>query len=219
MTIYFVMKKMRYFLSQEDLIVHIIGSSEIDEKSVDMWQILLHLIPSLKSLTITLVGRNLKESKSCNATYFVHHSNAMRKYKCFVKNHLSMSYHDYRRVKGFQKPSSVVGFNAVLLDYSNADENFPYNMVTCMELQKPLPRQNCPYILTFDTLYVSTLKEKLDKTEHIFYEQNPFASLRPYRDMNPNRICWSCKSVILFNKIDSYSVFVTLRNRCGLMLL
>lgn len=214
LTLYFTMEKLNYVPSSNNILIHIIAESYRDIRSLESWQILLRLMPSLpQSLIIVAIGPAIKHDDHRVIRY---HDQSSNKPKMLMLNTSAMSYQTYVRTGNLQKPDFIIGFHASICNYNYAPNLFKETTISWVPLIPALVEQNCPCILTFGKQDVKNEFMRIERTKHVYWGENPFKSERPYREFRTERVCYRNEYLIIFENLTSASIFVT-NNSCCLL--
>ncbi|EFN82505.1 hypothetical protein EAI_00210 [Harpegnathos saltator] len=178
LTVHYGMKeaKLLHFLETESTyIIHVIGANSEDTYGLPAWEMLLHLLPNIKTLIIMFIGPDLQNELGMHELC-LRCSNNKRKliFEC-----CSMYYHDYVAKGIYEQPNLIVGFNT-LLSY----------ILTWSKSIKAIQTLNCRLLLTARD--VSMMEDEIDEIKVIldtainpvFWGSNKFKSLRPHRYFN-----------------------------------
>lgn len=184
------------------LVIHVIGADNTNIVGWQTWEVLFHLIESLKDLSIIMIGPELGkemgystiEQQTCNMC-----RNKNLSFECH-----DVFYEDYVQSPLYKKPDLTVAFNARFYEYTCG---FLQHTDIWMRTIQAIANQNCPFILTSLSRYASgrnlnelhyelkTLMPKLDL-------ENPYASLKPHRVPSNNKKFGYSNSII-----SIYTVF------------
>ncbi|XP_043460912.1 uncharacterized protein LOC122497706 isoform X1 [Leptopilina heterotoma] len=193
LTVLYALQKIRYS-NEETMIIHVIGANNYEEVSQSSWEVLFHWLPDLVTLRIILIGpecskvnyeTSLPLCKSCTKN----------SRKLFLESY-PLLYKDYWKSEKFTKPNIVVSFNASLKVYN-----------TWIESLKLLTKVDCPFILTtysvpeIDTDHEIMLEVFGHPARYTFRLKNPFASLRPYRDVVNTNVFFRNTGVMIYTKL------------------
>lgn len=203
LTFLYAMQKLRYLLNGNSFVVHIIAANMIDIDSIELWEILLHWLPCITTVQIFLIGPELSiDSVSVNLCKDCQYDN-----KQLLIQICSMLYENYTNDDSYVKPDFIVGYNAGIHECEDfRSENYSWRQ--SLEI---VAEQNCPLILTS---YTSTEAEKEqirlnevlnNHVKYTYFEQNPFSSLRPYRDFENEGIYYQNQYIIIYENLNSYS--------------
>lgn len=177
--------------------IHIIvaHSSKItNKKSVKAWELLFHLIPEMRTLTIVFIGPSLEFAYSNFECCFI----CKRNNKKLSAAYIPMSYYDYSQAPlGYEAPTIIVGFETELKEYKW------WNSI------KSIQTQNVPLLLCSS----SEQKAKNDKVviqnilrkpiTPIFDAANYFAGVAPYRDLMTGYICKRNQHLIIYKDLQN----------------
>jgi len=176
LTLFYAMQVLDY-LERKELVIHVVTAGNFEELTLQMWEILLHLVPKTVSLTIITIGTEL-EHKSYSLSICDNCLSRGKKISLEFHNEL---YEDYVRNPSFIKPDIAVAFHADI-------QSKPYFAQLTKRSIKMLAKQNCPVLLTNHTQEkfgksINGIKTilKTSETDRVYSGKNPFASLNPYR--------------------------------------
>ncbi|XP_033209346.1 uncharacterized protein LOC117168088 [Belonocnema kinseyi] len=191
LTLLYAMEKIR-FRSQESMTIHVVGANNFEEVGQQAWEVLMHWLPNLIFLRVILIGpecatvnTQVTICKICNA----------KEKKLYVESY-GLLYKDYFEGRIFTKPDIVVGFNAGLRIYN-----------TWTDSLLMLTRVKCPFILTtfweeeIDIDHEIMLKTFGHFARYTYREKNPFASLRPYRDVVNIKVFSRNCGILIYTKL------------------
>lgn len=169
------------FTIKDDLCVHVVGSGLLETASLKSWEAIPHIFKQVKKLSIFFIGpestRNDDElCESCNDII---------EFK-FIDD----LYHNFVKSNEYKKPDVICAFNCGFHEYENSDSD------TWSE-SLPLLIGNSPLIITSFTedeadRDLAKLLKINDKLK-IKKSENPFSSLRPYRDLENMGIYYNNK--------------------------
>ncbi|XP_014223967.1 uncharacterized protein LOC106650470 [Trichogramma pretiosum] len=180
------------------LTVHVIGANMLEYDGVEIWETLLHWLPSLTILNIILIGPELDsniEKVQCNICDCC----IEKGMKLYLETH-GLLYKEYVFSDQYSKPNIIVGYNIGIHECENI--NSP------ADLWSPsiqiIPEQRCPFVLTSYTMD-EALKEHnrmcdifKRKITPLSCERNKFSSLRPHRDYETEGVYYQNQYVIIY---------------------
>lgn len=121
------------YLLDGDVCIHIVGANFMDEKSAQVWEILLHRFRLLKNLTIVMIGPEVYvQSEKLDICGKCKYFKQSFSYECHP-----VLYHNYLTSTSYKPPTVIVGFQAEL-----NDEKTWVKSILAFRIQ------NCPLILT-----------------------------------------------------------------------
>lgn len=202
LTLLFAMKQLNLHLIDGNLVVHVIASRLCDITDfISWWEVVLHEMPLLMSITIISIGPNLKSIKSKNETLC---DDCIKMKKKIVYEYYPMFYRVYVRTEDFKKPDVIVGFNVHYYKFYNKNKLSKEWMASARALMK----QNCPYILTLLMLLPDTMKKRANTANCIFAGNNPFMSLRPHRCVFSDNLCYNNHYLMIYKNIKYNSLLL-----------
>ncbi|XP_014475077.1 PREDICTED: uncharacterized protein LOC106744659 [Dinoponera quadriceps] len=178
--------------------VHIINSYHVDRIYFQTWELLLHLLPHIKILTIVMVEPGIEYIKrKCKTCIHCFLDSRELHFECY-----SMFYEIYASDSMYKKPNVIVAFE---VNKGN------YNVVS-VNLIRAIRARTCPLFLTVMSSKISHYVKKKMKEDmsplvvpvHNF--SNRFSSRRPYRDMsyqNGLHVAYRNKYVIICAALKS----------------
>lgn len=179
------MRLLNYVPKRECLVIHVVGANSSEEVTLIAWEVLLHLIRTLSSLVIIMIGPELTLKSYplylCN--------NCMSREKNTSLRFHNVLYEDYVNNPLFVKPDVVIGFNVGF----HAEELNSTAETWARSIQV-LAKQNCPFVFTCYTR--QELEDDIDrintilarKVDCLYSGKNPFAGLRPYRMLGREKV-------------------------------
>lgn len=198
LTLFHAMRILNYVPKHESLVIHVIAASFIEEVTVVAWEVLLHLISTVKSLVVIMIGPELKYK-----TYPLHIcNNCMKQEKEFLLEFHNVLYENYMYSPSFVKPDLVIGFNAGI-----QQQELPSPADTWAPSIQVLAKQDCPFILTCymqeeTEMEIDRINTILDRKVEYFYSgKNPFAGLRPYRVLSPEHLFYQNHYLIIYKSL------------------
>lgn len=200
LTFLYAIQKLQYFLKDNNIIIHIIAANMIDINGIELWEILLHWLPYTTMAKIILIGPELSiGSISMNLCKNCQYNN-----KRLSIQICDTLYESYANSNSYMKPNFIIGYNAGIHEY----EDFKSENYTWKQSLKIIAEQNCPLILTSYTL-TEAEKEQIRLNEILnnyikctYFEQNPFSSLRPYRDFETEGIYYQNQYIIIYKNLN-----------------
>ncbi|XP_054011724.1 uncharacterized protein LOC128894191 [Hylaeus anthracinus] len=196
LTFLYATQKLQYFFKEENIIIHIIAANAIEIDGIELWEILLHWLPNTTMISIVLIGPELSPGsipinlcKNCRYNG--------RQLAIEMQN---MLYENYTTGNSYVKPNFIIGYNAGIHEC----ENFKSEMDTWTYTLRMITKQNCPLILTSYTLSEAEkeqirLEAILDRdVKCTYFEQNPYSSLRPYRDFESEGVYYQNQYIIIY---------------------
>ncbi|XP_012280266.1 uncharacterized protein LOC105699679 [Orussus abietinus] len=187
------------FSAKAEITIHVIGANMIEVDGLEVWEILLHWLPSLMVLTIVLIGPELIWD---SVTPNVCDCCAVEDMKIHVES-CNMLYEDYVSSQWFEKPDFIIGYNTGIHEC----EDFTSSKDTWVASLRLLAEQNCPVVLTSYTLDESHKEhERLqavlgESIVHTLCQFNPFSSLRPYRDYETEGVYYQNQFITIYKKL------------------
>lgn len=167
-----------HLFEKDDLTIHVIAASAVDQKGVSAWEMFLHFVGEIKRLTIIMTGPELTfnhcEYDTCSTCKKY---NKIFNYKCYP-----MLYHNYVASPEYKKPDVIIGFQAHLYSKSLFDK------LMWDESILALKKQDCPLFLTTYNITGATKEQiKIQQVLHkniipSFTIKNIYKGCRPYRN-------------------------------------
>ncbi|XP_076165919.1 uncharacterized protein LOC143145941 [Ptiloglossa arizonensis] len=116
-----------------------------------------------------------------------------------------MLYENYVDSDSYIKPNFIIGYNVGIHEC----ENFESENYTWTRSLQMITKQNCPLILTSYTLPEAEkeqirLETILDRdVKCTYFEQNPYSSLRPYRDFETGEVYYQNQYIIIYQNFGA----------------
>jgi splicing suppressor protein 51 len=201
LTLLYAVEKLEFSVHSV-LTIHIIGANVIELDGVEIWEILLHWLPSLTRLNIVLISPEMNE-KSNKLNYNICDNCKKKGMKFYMETH-GMLYKQYVSSNYFVKPDIIVGYNVGI----HENEAGNSKLDTWFESIKILPEQNCPLVLTSYTDKEAQKDHKricdiLEKNVTVLYcDENPFSSLRPHRDYETEELYYQNHYLIIYQNLN-----------------
>lgn len=181
LTVFKALKKLSQFQSMSTLVLHVQGfeNEYVDAK---MWEILFHLIPSLKNLRIIFLGHEKFKKLDCKLC------NKCRESKKKLSIQVSDLLHvEYVESDNYEEPGLAFLANSETPSESEMQQRFWKQMLITWGTV------SCPLVISTNTEdYLKTFRENLDSTFNeilYFYDgRNDFAPLRPHRFWETERV-------------------------------
>lgn len=196
LSLLYALEKLRHSIGQ-NMTIHVIGSNNYEEVSCASWEVLLHWLPHLISLKIILIGPECSKS---NQQISVCKFCSARSSRLYIESH-ELLYKDYWESEFFIKPDIIVAFNASLAMYT-----------TWIDSLRMLTKVNCPFILTtcceseIDFDHEIMLQIFGHAARYTFRHLNPFASLRPYRDVVNTNVFFRNTGIMMYTKLGQKAI-------------
>lgn len=196
LTVIYALEKIRH-PNEQIMTIHVIGANNYEEVSQSSWEVLFHWLPNLISLKIVLIG---PECSNVNNQIQLCKICVGNSRKLFVESH-GLLYNDYWMTDSFTKPNVIVAFNASLKMYN-----------TWIESLQLLAKVNCPFILTtyskieIDSDHEIMLQIFGHVARYTFRGKNPFASLRPYRDVVNTNVFFRNTGIMIYTKLGQKAI-------------
>ncbi|XP_015514701.1 uncharacterized protein LOC107220561 [Neodiprion lecontei] len=208
LTVLYAIERLKFKI-ESAINIHVIGANMVEVDGLDIWEILLHWLPSLTTLTIVLIGPELMwgsvKPNVCN--YCI--SKGM-----WVHIELrNMLYQDYVTSQWYEKPDFLIGYNMGIhecLELGSVKDTW----TPCI---KTLAEQNCPLVLTSYTLSEAIEEHKKlriilgDTVTDLCCEINPFSSLRPHRDFETEGVFYQNQFITIYHDLCPASIFNDLK--------
>ncbi|KAJ8675828.1 hypothetical protein QAD02_011614 [Eretmocerus hayati] len=188
--------------SGSTMTIHVIGANAIELDGVEVWEILLHWLPTLTSLHIIMIGPELdsddkkKECRVCECC-------ADKKNKLYLEK-VNTLYREYTSSKRYKKPNIIVGYNLGLHECENIDS--PDDLWA--QSIRILPEQECPFVFTSYTLEEAQKEHRrvcdiLGKNiSYLCCEKNKFSSMRPHRDYETEGIFYQNQFITIYRSLS-----------------
>ncbi|KAK2576394.1 hypothetical protein KPH14_005738 [Odynerus spinipes] len=199
LTLLFALEKLQGY-ENSDMIVHVIGANMMEVDGFEIWEIVLHWLPYLKSLKIVLIGPELSWGTLiqdvCNY--------CLQKGKNFSIDICGALYAEYECSKQFIKPNVIIGFNTGIHECIDIDSKTD----TWAASIRIIAKQNCPLILTSYTFHETQQEQERLKTilrrnipcKYSF--KNPYSSLRPHRDYETEGVYYQNGYVLIYSHLN-----------------
>ncbi|CAK9813810.1 hypothetical protein ANTQUA_LOCUS7775 [Anthophora quadrimaculata] len=201
LTFLYAIQKLEYILKDDSIIVHIVAANMIDIDGIELWEILLHWIPSVITVKMILIGPELS-SGSLTMNLCKHCQSNNKKFSIQTYN---MLYEDYSREISYVKPNFIIGYNAGIHECEDIESNND----TWRQSLRTVAEQNCPFVLTSYTL-AEAEKEQIRLNEILgnrvkcaYFEWNPYSSLRPYRDFETEGVYYQNQYIIIYKNLQT----------------
>lgn len=208
LTVLYAIERLEFGV-ESNMTIHVIGANMIEVDGLDVWEILLHWLPSLNMLTIVLIGPELVwgSIKPSVCDY------------CTTKGmtvHVelrNMLYQDYVTSQWYEKPDFLIGYNTGIHEYvelGSAKDTWTPSIRTVAE-------QNCPLVLTSYTLNEAIEQHKRlciileEAATDLCCIKNPFSSLRPHRDFESEEVFYQNQFITIYHELCSTSIFSDLK--------
>ena len=201
LTLLHAMERLEYSTGSE-MTIHIIGANMIELDGVEIWETLLHWLPSLSTLNIVLVGPEL-ESNNEKVEGSICDCCNDKNMKLNLETH-GLLYKEYINSDSFIKPDIIAGYNLGIHECENVDSDND----SWSQSVRILPEQKCPFILTSYTAEEAQKEHKRlcdilnKKVSYLYSEKNPFSSLRPHRDYETEGVYYQNQYVIIYRDLD-----------------
>lgn len=198
LTLLRALEKLEYKVDKE-MTIHVIGANFLDLDGVEIWEILLHWLPSLTTLNLILIGpelnNNSKKKIICNVCQCCDEKNMKLCLEIY-----GVFYKDYVFDDRYKKPDIVIGYNLGVHECENL--NSPND--TWSQSIKILAEQKCPFVVTSYTLEeiekeqnrLCDIMEK--KLNYLCCEKNQYSSLRPHRDYETEGVYYQNQYLIVY---------------------
>ncbi|XP_011868477.1 PREDICTED: uncharacterized protein LOC105562330 isoform X2 [Vollenhovia emeryi] len=195
LTLFHAMRLLEYVPDRKDLhVIHVVSVCALQEVMLTIWDVLLHLT-DISSLAIIIIGPNIE-----NTSPLLRYCTSQQK-KLSIEFYED-SYENYVRDPSSLRPDLVVAFQMVM--HKKQPDSPKETWATTIRL---LANQNCPFILTgFDRqnlegniVCINTILDK--KIDSHYIGKNPFASLRPYRYFNPDKVFYDNQYVGIYRSL------------------
>ncbi|XP_012251910.2 uncharacterized protein LOC105683709 [Athalia rosae] len=197
------------FNVQSNMVMHVIGANMVEVDGLDVWEILLHWLPTLTMLTIVLIGPELMwGSVKPNVCDY-----CMAKGMSVRVELRNMLYHDYVTSQWYEKPDFLIGYNTGIhecVELGSSKDTWTLSVQTTAE-------QNCPLVLTSYTLSEAIEEHKRlciilgDTATCICCVRNPFQSLRPHRDFETEEVFYQNQYITIYQELCPASIFNDLK--------
>ncbi|XP_071556746.1 putative protein MSS51 homolog, mitochondrial [Temnothorax nylanderi] len=201
LTLFTAMRILHYVPeSNKDLIIHVVGASCAEEATLIGWEVLPCLLETAMSVTIVMIGPELKYKYNSNACDPCTSSDN----KSLIFKYHDVLYENYVLSPLFVKPDLIVGFNLGIHEHELGSER-----ETWAPSIQILAKQTCPFVLTSATQYsfkketdiINTILNK--EVDHLYSGKNPFASLKPYKTIEMEYVSYINQYVIIYRSICS----------------
>lgn len=159
---------------KENTVLHVVGCSYLETASLKGWELLLHIKPHIKKLTINFIGPDVKEADDIGPC-------------CLCQDKLNITfvrnlYHDYVKSSVYQEPDIMCTFNCGYHEYENSDSDTWYKTLPLLICNK-----NVPLIFTSFTEDEANRDMNrlvsLQSSLRVNILKNKFSGLRPFRDL------------------------------------
>ena len=149
----------------DKLFVHVIGTTT-EMEFLDIWELVLHLVPQLTLLHLTFIG------SECDVSCFSPRLCNVCTLQCKKIVFYSCDYKEYCESDYFTKPNLVLGYN-IEIETSDTWKKF-------------LRSLNCPFVLTASSQSSANLQQiqiqRISDSSYFSEILNPYRSIRPSRD-------------------------------------
>lgn len=154
---------------KNEVIIHVVGCGLLETASLKSWETIFRVHEQIKNLNVYFIGPETSETDDeLNGDILKFH---------FVQD----LYHDFVKTDRYRKPDVICCFNCGFHEYEGSDSD------TWAETLPLLVDKNPPLILTSFT--EDEADRDLNKLKNINQNlwikksENPYSSLRPYRDL------------------------------------
>lgn len=201
LTFLYAGEKLGYFLREKNIVIHVIAANAVEIDGIELWEILLHWLSSIRVATIVLIGPEL----SPGSILINLCKNCLYSSKQLVIQMQDMLYENYVDSDSYIKPNFIIGYNVGIHEC----ENFESENYTWTRSLQMITKQNCPLILTSYTLPEAEkeqirLETILDRdVKCTYFEQNPYSSLRPYRDFETGEVYYQNQYIIIYQNFGA----------------
>lgn len=169
------------FNIKENLCIHVVGSGLLETASLKSWEIITHIFNQVKNLTIYFIG----PESAKNDVDLCESCDNILKFE-FIDD----LYHNFVASNQYANPDLICAFNCGFHEYEGSDSD------TWSE-SLPLFIKDSPLIITSfteDEADKDLAKLiKINENLKIQKDENPFSSLRPYRDLENMGIYYNNK--------------------------
>ncbi|XP_014215256.1 uncharacterized protein LOC106644318 [Copidosoma floridanum] len=201
LTLLYALEKLEY-KTETAMTIHVIGANMIELDGIEIWETLLHWLPSLITLNMVLIGPELNSNRNkikCNVCECC----IEKDMKLYLETH-GVYYKDYVLSDSFVPPDIVVGYNLGIHECENLDssnDTWSHSIRIVLE-------QKCPFLVTS---YTSEEMKKehnrlchiLDKkVNYVLCEKNPYGSLRPHRDYETEGVYYQNQYLLIYRDLD-----------------
>lgn len=186
LSLLFAMQKYGWII--ESMVIHVIGSHDDEKSAAGYWEILLHLVPNLKSLKVFFVGSEVSE---LNPVMVKVCEGCTKLGKSLEVRGIEKAYDEYYYEKDiFVKPQIVVAFNFHLHEAtsSSTSSEIKKTAKSLMLTTLCLGNLGVPFVMTSGTRMKARLTWRNmmlylgDSLQYDYLELNPFRAMIPERD-------------------------------------
>lgn len=199
LTLLYALQKLKYTLENNNIVIHIIAANLLDVNGIELWEILLHWLPDIRMAKIVLIGPELSSGFiPINLCESCQYNN-----KQFLIQAHGMLYNNYTQSDSYIKPHIIIGYNAGISEC----EDFRSQNDTWTESLQILAEQSCPFVLTsYTSMEVKREQDRLNTVLNkiincAFCDQNPYSSLRPYRDFETEGIYYQNQYLLIYENL------------------
>ncbi|XP_033230930.1 uncharacterized protein LOC117182021 [Belonocnema kinseyi] len=137
LTCFYGLEKLERWL--ESMVVHVIAAADDEKCEGGYWEVLLHLVPSLKNLRIVFIGSEVTELDPVAIDVC---SGCFERGKSLVIEGVDLRYEDYFLTKFFKKPDIVIAYSLFVAENKlTLSENLRKTILT-------LGKVDAPFIVT-----------------------------------------------------------------------
>lgn len=201
LTLLYALQKLRYSLKNHSIVIHVIAANIIDIDGIEFGEILLHWYPNMETAKIVLIGPELSSgSMPINLCKICLYNNK----QLLIEMH-GILYDDFAKSISYVKPDIIIGYNAGIHEC----EDFKSENDTWRQSLQIIAKQECPFILTSYTLLEAKKEQERLNTvlgrdiECAFCDQNPYSSLRPYRDFETERVYYQNQYLLIYANLKA----------------
>ncbi|XP_031831791.1 uncharacterized protein LOC116426664 [Nomia melanderi] len=203
LTCLYAMKKLKEFLWEDKIIIHIIAANMLEVSGINLWEILLHWLPKSTVVQIILIGPEVfPDPISIN---LCNHCQSNNK-KLLIETH-NVFYTNYFNNISNMKPNFIIGYNAGISEC----EDLKFGNDTWAQSLQIIADQHCPLILTSYTISEAMEEQarlKVVLNNNIkcsFLGHNPYSGLRPYRDFESEGVYYQNQYIIIYKTLSNHN--------------
>ncbi|GLG95730.1 Uncharacterized protein GBIM_02646 [Gryllus bimaculatus] len=183
--LYFLQHIERQYCIKDELIVHIVGASNLECGVAKVWNIIPHWLNKVHKLHIVFIGPNVVHQENTFSSCYT--NGKENKIKMELEFHKTL-YHNYIQSEGHTHPQIIVAFNCGLHEYEGSGNDTWKSTLPCFFKLPDLHIIITSYTKSEAVKDRDILMSFSDKADILFdCIDNPFSSNRPHRDWDNMR--------------------------------